>query len=348
MSRTLYLDGWRGCAILTVIVGHFFPLSMLNMGRFGVELFFILSGRLMAEILFERRVAIRSFLFRRISRIYPVLIVYVAASTLAVILLGRGDQLPQALAAATLTFNYFQIYGEPVSGPGYLLAHIWSLCVEEHMYILLASLAFLSRHVKFPVRALIGVIAALFIVHGIVRTWVGLDYYAVYWRSDIRGASILIGSLAYLYRNQLRAVVPFSPAVLVVAGFIFNLDIFPDPVKYSLGTTALAVGLTKLATETEGLATALKTPALITMGLWSYSLYLWQQPLFLLNNRMMGSDYAFLISVVLVSCVFLFGFASFKLVETPLRRALNAWQAEKLAMSSSSKASHVSEVSRDV
>src|SRR5215468_5050609 len=72
-----YLDGWRGAAIGSLLVGHFTPLPGIDFGRVGVELFFVLSGRLMADILFVRNFALPAFFRRRISRIWPALVLYV-------------------------------------------------------------------------------------------------------------------------------------------------------------------------------------------------------------------------------------------------------------------------------
>ncbi|MER8439084.1 hypothetical protein NKH36_02770 [Mesorhizobium sp. M1312] len=51
-TRLAHLDGWRGLSIVLVLIGHFFPVPGINLGVMGVEFFFVLSGRLMAEILF--------------------------------------------------------------------------------------------------------------------------------------------------------------------------------------------------------------------------------------------------------------------------------------------------------
>ncbi|MER9742940.1 acyltransferase family protein [Mesorhizobium sp. M0187] len=54
-ARLAYLDGWRGLSIALVLIGHFFPVPGINLGVLGVEFFFVLSGRLMGEILFIER-----------------------------------------------------------------------------------------------------------------------------------------------------------------------------------------------------------------------------------------------------------------------------------------------------
>src|SRR5690349_14455630 len=66
-ERILYLDGWRGVAISMLLVGHFIagfgepPRLGIDFGRAGVEFFFVLSGLLMGNLLFVKRVSIRTF-----------------------------------------------------------------------------------------------------------------------------------------------------------------------------------------------------------------------------------------------------------------------------------------------
>ncbi len=51
--HVLALDGWRGLAVIVVLMGHFGADRYVpNVSSFGVDLFFVLSGRLMADILF--------------------------------------------------------------------------------------------------------------------------------------------------------------------------------------------------------------------------------------------------------------------------------------------------------
>jgi peptidoglycan/LPS O-acetylase OafA/YrhL len=74
-ERIGYLDGWRGFAILCVLEAHFvgfFESFRFDFGRFGIDVFFSLSGMLMAGILFEQRMPLGLFYRRRISRILPV------------------------------------------------------------------------------------------------------------------------------------------------------------------------------------------------------------------------------------------------------------------------------------
>ena len=111
-ERILYLDGWRGIAIVTVLIGHF-NTSLYMAGSLGVELFFVLSGRLMASILFEEKYPLKDFFVRRFSRIFPALAFYclvVFSLTVAAEVAGVSfkalPSLMDTLSALTFTINY--------------------------------------------------------------------------------------------------------------------------------------------------------------------------------------------------------------------------------------------------
>jgi len=130
-ERLLYLDGWRGLAIISVLIGHFlsrnFP-ALFVLGGYGVTLFFVLSGRLMADILFVRRQPIQLFFERRIARISPALIVLVNYLAIYSIMwfYWRGTIMMhpwEYFTALTFTINYAQAYW--VGEESRYLAHIW-------------------------------------------------------------------------------------------------------------------------------------------------------------------------------------------------------------------------------
>lgn len=311
------LDGWRGCAILLVLVGHFATTRGINLGRFGVELFFVLSGRLMAEILFVRATPLTTFFVRRASRIYPALICFVLAMSILVVATGDHRQLYGCLAAVTLTYNYYHLWFEEVPN----VDHIWSLCVEEHSYILLGVVALLWHRFGFPLLPVLAALAALACLNGLVSTLIGGTYTDVYWRSDVRGASILLGAAAYLKFGRgdpTRDRPSWQPALLLLLGLLLNVNAVPDPIKYSLGTALLAAAVASITLAPAALRAGLASTPLLLFGAWSYSIYLWQQPFYVLHEMMGGR-----ISKALVLPAITLGIASLVLIERPMRGYLN-------------------------
>ncbi|MCU0862532.1 MAG: acyltransferase [Planctomycetes bacterium] len=139
------LDGLRAFAVLLVLWCHV-PVTiagypewlkvgewLLRPGNLGVELFFVLSGFLITRILLaerERGTPVRWFLLRRLLRIFPIYYL---------LLLVMAAQRPAAEIGwcAAYLFNIVSIV-QPMPGP---LEHTWSLCVEEHFYLLWPLLA---------------------------------------------------------------------------------------------------------------------------------------------------------------------------------------------------------------
>jgi peptidoglycan/LPS O-acetylase OafA/YrhL len=311
------LDGWRGCAILLVLVGHFATSRGLNLGRFGVEFFFVLSGRLMAEILFVRAAPLRTFFVRRASRIYPALICFVLAMTAVALATGQDRHLYGYLAALTLTYNYYHLWFPELPN----VDHVWSLCVEEHSYILLGMIALAWRRFGFPLLPILATLAALACLNGLVSTALGGRYTDVYWRSDVRMASVLLGAVAYLKFGSCdptRATPSWRPALLLLLGLMLNVDAVPDPIKYSVGTALLAAAVATIPSASAFLGRGLTVTPLVLFGAWSYSIYLWQQPFYVLHEAMGGR-----VSKALVLPAIAMGIASLFLIERPMRRFLN-------------------------
>lgn len=317
MTRVGFLDGWRGVAIIGVLFGHFLTSQGLNLGRFGVELFFVLSGRLMAEILFVANTPLTTFFPRRLARIYPALFVF-ALVMFAVGLTTPvdGPSLLTFLSVITLTSNYVGLL-IPHDG---VTEHIWSLCVEEHIYLLLGLIAFVRhRRADLPVAKVCAALAALFMLNGAIETLMGLGYYGVYWRTDVRGASILVSVAVYLtLRDKKPAWLssPLAPVLLGLGALALNVDPTPDPIKYSLGTTMLAASLSLMPAAPRGVLKAFESPVLVRAGVYSYSLYLWQQPFYKAVHGL--RDHLLILPLAVAAAV-----ASFYLVEQPARAALN-------------------------
>src|SRR5450432_1881589 len=101
-----YLDGWRGMAIVFVLFSHFFGPGSGWAGAIGVTIFFVLSGLLMSELLFIRRVRLKDFFIRRFNRIVPLLWFFVACMVIYATLFQRPATYHVSFAEliATLTF----------------------------------------------------------------------------------------------------------------------------------------------------------------------------------------------------------------------------------------------------
>lgn len=316
-DRLFYLDGWRGWAVTLVLLGHFIPLPGINLGTFGVELFFVLSGRLMAEILFIRKVPLRTFFPRRINRVYPALLVFVFA-TFAASQLSHWNLGPKAVfEALTFILNY------SVWIPGLyrhaFFDHLWSLCVEEHAYVVLALVVIATRITGIKPLSIILIISSIGFINGILSmSLFGLGYFETYWRTDVHIASITISAAFHLWMSREPVeVLPWIAPVALFAGLLMSAKIFPQPLTYSLGTICLAISICTIDHSFEWFQKIFDNKLFILIGVYSYSIYLWQQPFYQMYH---AGEISLLFGLGITAALALL---SFHLVEQPARVFLN-------------------------
>ena len=151
------LDGVRGLAIALVVLVHATALlrdvpgtRLLQYGWIGVDLFFVLSGFLITRILLETRETpryFRRFYVRRGLRVWPLYFAYLAAALLLVHALAfllrarlHGAAPGGPLAIVTPVWMYALLVQNLDPGSVFcyrdFMAVTWSLCIEEHFYLL--------------------------------------------------------------------------------------------------------------------------------------------------------------------------------------------------------------------
>ena len=276
----------------------------------------MLSGRLMAQILFVEHSELRAFYYRRFSRVWPTM------ATLVLVLMLLSWLLHEPLidrfgviSALTYTYNYASFAHR--TG---MIDHLWSLCVEEHTYIFLGMLALVAR--RFPRCLWPALLAVIFanVIDGAVSTLrLNQDYYAAYWRTDVRMGSILMGSAAYMLKKQgLFQLSGIWPLAIGLLGLILNINIVPDPVKYSIGSACLALAVANVDNATLAVKQLLSARAVVWVGLLSFSLYIWQQPFAEIWPHSLA------LRIPRLAGTFACAIASYYFIERPARRWLNS------------------------
>jgi peptidoglycan/LPS O-acetylase OafA/YrhL len=322
-ARVPSLDGWRGLAITSLLLGHFVPAFDfrarlgINAGRLGVELFFVLSGLLMGNLLFVQRVSIGTFYKKRVSRIFPALYFYLIAVTIALAVLRHVWSVRSLCSIFFLYFNYYAALTNLRVPDEY--QHIWSLCIEEHCYVLLSLVAVTCRRTTVKDYAAIAVLTVVSwgfaIAYSVFTDW---NYYQLFWRTEARiGAVFVSAGLTCWLRDAGRPLLKGAafPAVFALS-IALQTRWVPDVLKYTLGSALLALCVTHLYAAPALIRRAFEWPLLTTAGVLSYSIYLWQQPFMVLSEH---RPKALCLAGALV-----LGAASFRLLENPARRWINA------------------------
>jgi peptidoglycan/LPS O-acetylase OafA/YrhL len=314
-----YLDGWRGLAILMLLVGHFFPVPGINLGTAGVNLFFVLSGFLMARILFLDVIPIPKFYRRRISRIFPVVMIFIGFILVAYAVIGLAINWAEVAAALVFLTNYFPGQAGAAVMP---FGHIWSLCVEEHSYVILSLIALASRVDKIDAKVAIRVVC-------ICCIGTGLGYWMLYqgehlefdrWiHSEVSAFGIFVSAFVLLHlRTESKAArLAITVPVLLLFGMALHWWSVPAPVRTFVGVSAFALAVNLMERAPVMIRNAFSLTLLRQMGLWSFSIYVWQQPIYLAVHRVGMSPF------IGVALAIFAGIASYYCIERPVRLYLN-------------------------
>lgn len=340
------LDQVRGVAVGAVLVYHFFP-SFLPAGYLGVDLFFLLSGVLIAAQLGVRQAPVLPWLWRRLVRIWPALLMACAGTlALGVVVLLPEDlsRLAAGLGAGALfagNLHHDSIAGYFVA-PGNLDAslHLWSLGVEMQIYAGAAALfAVAGRHV--PAWGLLGLVffASLAWMGYALATEEGMDPFydprARAWQAAL-GGLVLLGALQFGRMDPSGRVgaLVLGPLALVAgsagaAWAAFTLHPVDHPGAGTLLFTGGA-GLALLALLVRPLprpalpGLGLAGRALTGLGRISYGVYLWHWPLLILAAHHDTGPLTPAEKSLLVCLSLGLGALSHGCLEAPLRRR---WQA---------------------
>lgn len=330
-----YLDGWRGLAIIAVLVAHFLAIPGLAwLGSFGVQLFFVLSGFLMGNLLFIRRVPLKDFFIRRMSRVFPTFWLFVAAMlAYAAFLQPVRYVVPTGELISTVTFlsSYFPA-DMSIWHRAWPIGHLWSLSVEEHSYLFMAAGAVLVGKLKNRYAA------AAFLCAGTVAILIVHFYYpshppggATPWLLRSESAALgLVAAAAYrviaasTQVKWLRDSPPWLPLLTFALSIVCYAVFAGKRLNYTLGPLCLAYTINHLERAPQIVRQMLSNKVMQWFGVCSFSLYLWQQPIYyaVIEGR--------LPHLAGLGAAIAIGAASYYFFENPMRLFLNQkWSGQR-------------------
>jgi peptidoglycan/LPS O-acetylase OafA/YrhL len=292
----------RGFAILLVVFYHNFGFThYFFFGWLGVDLFFVLSGFLITNILLKTLHSpafLRRFYERRALRIFPVyyLALFIFLIIFPLIDFNLSDLtyfLNNQVWLWTFLQNWLYIFKPPEQN--LLLTHLWSLAVEEQFYLIWPFVILIVKKTKvlffIMLTLLLLVIGLRYVVW--IYNLENFSYFNLYTFSRIDG--ICLGSMLALFRSfskgSLKKLTPII--VFVLAGFNFLFYFFNEKTQFTLpflaiiGYTTFAVLFALLINEgVEGnnkvINFIFKNRILKLFGKISYGLYVFHWPIHLI------------------------------------------------------------------
>jgi peptidoglycan/LPS O-acetylase OafA/YrhL len=149
------LDGLRGVSILMVLAAHVYTPGWPHLeGRYGVTVFFVLSGFLITRLLLREEqetgaINLLSFYVRRTFRLFPIYYLVLAVYCLLIFGLGLHSDGRQEFARNLpfyLTYMQEIPFFRDVAHSGEMFSmpfgHSWSLGIEEKFYLLWPVVSF--------------------------------------------------------------------------------------------------------------------------------------------------------------------------------------------------------------
>lgn len=309
MPRIDRFDGLRAVLVLAVMAHHVeasfkgSTAPVFKAGWLPVDGFFVLSGFLIASVLLREwsntgALDIGRFLFRRLARLYPaLLVVLVAIGGIAVRVDSRsfGATWPSLVSSASYLHNFNYLRISPLLtevGP------FWSLSIEVQFYVgfvLLASVL-LASGASRPIW--VGIVVAVAVTSATVRARLGVGHYPEsYLGTSARLDSLMWGVLValafqwgWLVRVSIRLLRVVGPVAIAVLVWMYvSLHAF-DVRTYDWGISVAGVASALLVMwlvrdDRSWCAGALAWRPLVAVGRRSYSAYLWHQAVFLFLAR---------------------------------------------------------------
>jgi peptidoglycan/LPS O-acetylase OafA/YrhL len=331
MSRSYIpqIDGLRAIAVLPVVAFHAFP-GYVPGGFLGVDVFFVISGYLISGIIFDGlsdgSFRLGTFYARRIRRIFPALLVVLAATFAAgwwllfpLDLIRLGNQV--FYSAAFLANFYFWSqagYFSPDAST-YPLLHLWLLGIEEQFYLFWpVTVMTLRRWPRLIFPAIVGLGLTSFLV--CILT---IDSIAAFFSPLARWWELMLGAgLAWFSRsNATRSVLEHEISaciglVAVLSSFVVIRE--SGPGWWTLLPTIGAALTLYGAPRSRFVSIVLSAKPLVLVGLISYPLYLWHWPVFWVG-RTIDLQWSAATVATLIAASFMLAWLTYEFIEKPMR-----------------------------
>ncbi|WP_434571580.1 acyltransferase [Pseudomonas sp. Z3-6] len=284
------IDGLRALAVILVLLFHF-DLGVPG-GFVGVDVFFVISGYLITEVIRNAidagRFSFFNFYARRLLRLHPALIVTVGGAMGAGFVLmdpaafiGLADSAKYAIFSASNFYFWLNQGYFDASAQTQPLLHTWSLAAEWQFYVVWPIILWAALKVSEKFLALL---LAVMTVGSLAASQImlGYDSSAAYFMMPFRVFELSIGALlVFVSKRRLdsnvESVIAGSGIVLIVFSGFFLDSNSPFP-----GLRALIPCLGAAAFIYAGrsaVGALFRTRAMVATGLISYSVYLVHWPI---------------------------------------------------------------------
>jgi peptidoglycan/LPS O-acetylase OafA/YrhL len=339
LARLPSLDGLRAVAVLMVLWGHGghtqgFPDGVAPFtpympdGKFGVRIFFVISGFIITHLLIReltqtRNIDLKGFYVRRCLRLLPALGAYLMFVGMVDLTTSLDETLLGWATSLTFTKNFY--------APTWISGHLWSLAVEEQFYLFWPAIVAMFGALRRVRLALVLIIAApisRYVLHATghpgfanVSFFSNMDFLMM---GAVLGMANGEGSLLRALTNR-RTLVLCSAPLIALAAYAIEKRSSLRPLDLAImpSLEALAIGMTMIclvSLRQGAVFDVLNARPMVYLGRISYSLYLWQQAL-LVEHLYYGRDVPVILRFPInIMVALIVATISYELIEKPFLR----------------------------
>lgn len=332
------VDGLRAIAILFVLFFHS-GLKLFPSGFIGVDIFFVISGFLICNIIHEslenKQFSFLNFYNRRLWRLQPVLLCLLIVTTITAFCLYLPDDLilfENSARKTTLTLanHYFAKITTDYFAPNsnqLALLHTWSLSVEWQCYFILPLVLYIL-HRLFTKQVLTKIIYAMTALFFLLALYFSAQYATTtYYHFTSRIFEFLIGSSIAFSNTRFS----WNKYLLDLIGILAILTLFYIATRSGINfgfpnfyalflciATGILIALGKHKQQSI-ITRYLSTKPFVFIGMLSYSLYIWHWPLFAFIHYQNIQESPQLIAFIFI-LAFILAYFSWRFIEKPARQ----------------------------
>lgn len=326
------IDGLRAIAVISVILFH---LGYIHNGYLGVDIFFVISGYLITNIIYnDEDFSIFNFYERRIRRIIPlVLFTGFVAFIFGIIFMLPDDleNLCQSIIATNFSGNNILMY---ITSNDYWaikndykpLMHTWSLGIEEQFYLLYPIIFYVLKNNRkklvFPVLILLTIISLFFFCFSDSAS---SKFYFI----QFRFFELSIGGIYAIYFGVKKNRISFTYRKYVLYFFLtlliillwFNIRVSHDnKVLLTIFLTSGILVLGDIHFKNNLLYKFITSNKIISsIGKISFSLYMWHQIVFAFFRYTFSETFTSIQTTLMLTLILILSIFSYYLIENPFR-----------------------------
>tara|TARA_Y100000389_G_scaffold74138_1_gene70770 strand:+ start:1376 stop:3340 length:1965 start_codon:yes stop_codon:yes gene_type:complete len=335
------INSLRALSIIAVLIYHseinIFGISLKG-GYLGVDIFFVISGYLISNLLYqeykiEKKINFSNFYIKRVRRILPLILFFVLFTSIVGYYFLLPNQIFDLIKSSISQFLFLSNYYFFISGDNYFsisdiyrpLLHLWSLSIEEQFYLLFPI--FLVLIYKFKATSFKNLILIFFVLCFIASLTTYFFKSFSFYSISSRCFEFFAGFICtYLKNNYKKNISNFNIHYLDVFGFLILIIcffIFDKKTFHPSFLTLIPIfgcSLIILFSDYKKAFYKFFTfyPIQI-IGLTSFSLYVWHYPIFIFakNTGLITGRIDLKVYLILLLCFL--SILSYFIIEKPFR-----------------------------